>query len=115
MEGRIIFAGDIRAVEAKYHHKCLQLFQLGQSKNSMPQNPRNLEEINASTFENLCYWLESSEGNDKQYTLIDLRKQMSLPAYSVKHLQRKILQHFGERITVSGSQGDANVITLHEK
>ena len=78
----------------------------------MPQNPWNLDEINASAFENLCYWLESSKGKQPTY---ENYLPIDVPAYSVKHLQRKILQHFGDRITVSGSQGDTNVITLHEK
>ena len=99
LKARIIFAGDIRAVEAKYHGQCYQTFKVSPKPGGTGKNPRNLDELNENGFCQLCSWLKTADGNDEQYTLEDFRKKLTtflskdVPAYSVKHLKRRLFQY----------------------
>lgn len=95
LKARIIFAGDIRPAEAKYHRQCYQTFKVSFKPGGTGKNPRNLDELNENGFCQLCSWLKTEDGNDGQYTFEDWRKKLTtflpedVPAYSVKHLFNK--------------------------
>ena len=48
VKARIIFAGDIRAVEAKYHRRCIQSFMTGDYEKKEAINPRNINYLNST-------------------------------------------------------------------
>ena len=120
LKARIIFAGDIRAAEAKYHRRSYQTFKVSPKPGETGKNPRNLDELNENGFCQLCSWLKTEDGKDGRYTLEDLRKKLptflpkDVPAYSVKHLKRKLLQYFKDKIIVAERPGSANTITLKD-
>ena len=69
LKARIIFAGDIRAVEAKYHQQCYQTFKVSLKPGGIGKNPRSLDELNENGFCQLCSWLKTEDGSDGRYTL----------------------------------------------
>ena len=50
VKARIIFAGDVRAVEAKYHRRCNQQFKVRPSTYGTTTNMLNFDEINNNAF-----------------------------------------------------------------
>ena len=78
VKARINFSGDLRAVEAKYHHSCMQTFL---SKKNFSQtkvsNTRNLNQANNKAFTTLCEWLNASEQEDHMFTFGELRVHLS--------------------------------------
>ena len=50
LKARIISAGDIRAVDAKYHGRCYQTFKVSLKPGGTGKNPRNLDELTESRF-----------------------------------------------------------------
>ncbi|XP_048253265.1 uncharacterized protein LOC124140320 [Haliotis rufescens] len=111
VKSRIICAGDIRAAEAIYHRQCLQTFL--RCKQDCDTNERNLNSTNSEGFSNLCTWLSSQTGS--QFTISDLQVKLSsfLPEdvepYSVKHLKRKLQDHFGNKLSITELGGKKNV------
>ena len=69
VKARIIFAGDIRAVEAKYHRRCYQQFKVRSPTFGTTTNMRNLNEINENAFAELCSSLETEDVSDMQYSI----------------------------------------------
>ena len=120
LKARIIFAGDIRTAEAKYHRRCYQTLKVSPKPGETGKNPRNLDELSENGFCQLCSWLKTEDGKDGKYTLEDLRKKLptflpkDVPAYSVKHLKRRLLQYFKDKIIVAERPGFANTITLKD-
>ena len=59
VKARILFAGDLRAVEAKYHRACMQAFMSNKniaSSSTFPKrNIRNLNELNDNAFKKQKY------------------------------------------------------------
>ena len=78
VKARINFAGDLRAVEAKYHQSCMQTFL---SKKNFFQtkvaSTRNLDQANNKAFTTLCEWLNASEQEDHTFTFGELRVHLS--------------------------------------
>ena len=97
LKARIIFAGDIRAAEAKYHQQCYQIFKVSFKPGGTGKIPRNLDELNENGFGQLGSWLKTEDGNHGQYTFGDWRKKLTtflpedVPAYLVKHLKRRLV------------------------
>jgi hypothetical protein len=123
VKSRILFAGDIRPVEAKYHRGCMQKFmsdQIGTRAESPSDfNIRNLDVLNDEAFKQVCEWLVKPEQQKYQFSQTDLRAYMSgylpqVPAYSTKHIKRRLLEHFGDQITISEVDGKSNVVTLKD-
>ena len=118
----MLFAGDLRAVEAKYHQACMQKF-LKTRCVAQPEsvNIRNLDKLNEKGFLKLCDWLEGGEQQDRQFTLNDLRAQLAtylpvdIPAYSTRHLKRKLREYFKERLSVAEIDGKNNDLSLKAK
>ena len=67
-------------------------------------------------FLNVCKYLEDND--DEQLTMSDLVSKMEeycndkIDAYSKKHMKRKIIDHFGEKVLISNSQTKEDVMTL---
>ena len=120
LKARIIFAGDIRAAEAKYHRQCYQTFKVSFKPEGTGKNPRNLDELNENGFCQLCSWLKTEDGNDGQYTFEDWRKKLTtflpedVPAYSVKHLKRRLVKYSNDKITVTECPDSANMRTFKD-
>ena len=127
VKARILFAGDIRAVEAKYHRSCMQAFMSGRNISTSVdceeyprRNIRNINELNDEAFSHLCEWLRRPEQQQGQFTLLDLRTQLAtylpkdVPAYSIKHIKRRLYQNFGEKVIIAEVEGRPNVVTLTE-
>ena len=122
VKARIVFAGDLRAVEAKYHRVCMQSFlsekNISHSGGVLEANVRNLNSLNDDAFSHLCGWLAKSE--QKQHTLTDLRAQLStylpkdVPAYSTRHIKRRLIEYFGKQLTITEVEGRPSVITLRD-
>lgn len=125
VKARVLFAGDIRALEAKYHRNCMQMFLAWKTRNQSKPQPehsiRNLDLANNEAFSQMCAWLLSAEQRHLQHTLSDLRDKLStyLPkgvnSYSTVHIKRRLLEHFGKQITIAEVDGRANVVTLKER
>ena len=123
IRARIEFVGDLRAVEATYHRSCMQRFL---SMKSVPNyeansknNPRNLDFENNEAFNLVCAWLQSAERQDGTlYTLQDIRTKLcsllpkGVPAYTIKHLKRRLTSKFGPDITFADTSGMSDVVTL---
>ena len=122
VKSRIIFAGDIRAVEAKYHQKCMQAFlsskNIAHSSAATQENVRNLNVLNDEAFSQLCAWLREPQQDQSQFTLAELRMQQmtylpnDVPAYSTMHIKRRLLEHFGKDITIEPAGHNKNIVTL---
>ena len=91
LKARVIFSGEIRAVEVKYHRRCYQTFKVSPKPGGTGKNPRKLDDLNENGFPQLYSWLKTEDSNDGQYTLENLRIFLpkEVPAYSVKHLKRR--------------------------
>lgn len=111
VKARILFAGDLRAVEAKYHRKCMQAFQSNRNIAASSQEAAvgNMDVMNDNAFKVVCEWLSTQENN--QFTLNDIRQKLmehlptNIPAYSTRHLKRRLQEHFGDNITIAEVDG----------
>ena len=121
VRARIEFAQDLRAVEAVYHKQCVSTFTSPLSikcAGTTGVNIRNLNLDNDLAFQELCNWLQDEENQIRQYTMAELRTEMSrylpdgVPAYSVNHLKKKLQERFQDQLTVSGMEGKMNVVTF---
>ena len=128
IKARILFAVDICAAGAKYHRICMQAFmsnrtisQFKDCADIQTRNVRNRDDENNNAFNKLCDWLIEPEQLLCQYTLDDIRLQLAtylpkdVPCYSIKHLQRRLLEHFGSDITIAHIDGRSNIVTLTQK
>lgn len=124
VKARILFAGDIHTIEAKYHHRCLQMFisqkNIIHSGKDVEMNVRNLNSLNDDAFHHLCAWLTTSEQRHSQHTMSDLRAQLStyLPegvsVYNTRHIRRRLIGHFDKQVTITETEGRLTVVTLKE-
>ena len=121
VRARVEFAQDLRAVEAVYHQNCAASFMSAKNikhAGSAGCNLRNLDLDNQSAFEQLCIWLQEEGNIERQYTMAELRHELSqflpdgVPAYSTKHLKLKLMEFFGDQLIVSEVEGKMNVLTF---
>ena len=84
------------AAEAKYHKQCSVRYFSGRIANENARGrPEDAEK--QSAFDSLCAFLY--ENDECQYSLADLEERLNeegKPAYSRKHLNKKLLAKFGE-------------------
>ena len=126
VKARILFAGDLRAVESKYHRACMQAFMSNKniaSSSTFPKrNIRNLNELNDSAFKELCDWIITQQRNQNcQFTLKDLREKLAtylpqdVPAYTTAHMKRRLQETFGDEVTIAEIQGKTNIVVLKKR
>lgn len=132
---RLEYARDLHAANAVYHKQCSVNFRTNK------QVPRQFDEDNESkvmrkkrrqgrpsdeekseAFLNVIKYLE--EHDDEQITLSDLVSKMNeylkengsnekkCEPYSVKHMKRKLEEHFGDKILITEVNGLPNVVTF---
>ena len=126
--GRLEYAQDLPAVEAKYHNVCLTNFNSGyqvpkrylsedeqvtSSKKGRPSKT-NVEEAFLKTMD----YFEDTCNAKCQMTVSDLVEKMSeicgVDAYSSIHMKKKIIEYFGDSIIISELNGKQNVITFKD-
>ena len=119
--GRIEYAQDLPAVEARYHQTCSSNFRSGykipskyaqvpnESKRGRPVNARSEE-----TFAEVVRYFEDNQ--NEQITVSDLVEKMKEltceDAYSTVYMKKKLIDHFGDSIIISELDGKANVVTF---
>lgn len=123
VQARIEYAGNLRAVEVKYHRRCLQMFIGKQNIHGIEggmttHNVGNTDEDNQAAFSALVQWMRNTK---KQYTLTELGEKMTsyLPdgvsPYSARHLKRLLVRKFGSNIHVIEMSDKSHIITLDEQ
>ncbi|XP_048236850.1 uncharacterized protein LOC125372026 [Haliotis rufescens] len=82
-------------------------------------NTKNEDTANSTAFSALCRWLSFQQNS--QFTIQDLQSRLAsylaedVEPYSIKHLQRRLLEHFGAKVTIAEVEGRANVVTFVDK
>ena len=126
--GRLESVSDLPAADAMYHNQCYINFKTLRDIPSMhrererakkPRRGRQLAVSAEEAFMKVVSYLEMND--DEQVTIQDLVKKMDdfaveagegAQAYSVKHMKRKLVEHFQDKIVISEMYGVANVVTL---
>ncbi|XP_060579516.1 uncharacterized protein LOC132736408 [Ruditapes philippinarum] len=122
--GRIEYAQDLPAVEARYHQLCSSNFRSGYNipkqyqapefVNSKAKKGRPTKPCAESAFFKI---IEDFENNvNDQTTISDLvdkmRELCGDNAYSTVYMKKRVIEHFGGRVTVTEFNGKHNVITF---
>ena len=105
---------DLVAAKGRYNRTCYTYFlrpncgKPGTSKHQV----RQPDDDKSKSFLRLCDYLKN---NDKQFSLDELMCIMknfegTNTVYSKKHLKRKLEEHFGNHITVTGIRGKSGVL-----
>lgn len=69
----------------------------------------------------MCLWLTDSEEKDRQFTLQELKDQLStylhpdVPVYSTTQIKRRLLHKFGNNISIAEVDGRSNIVTLKDR
>ena len=122
MLGRLEYAQDLPAVEARYHQSCSsnfrqgfsipQLFQSNHINDTRKSRPTN--EKPEYSFLQVIQFLDDHK--DNQITVSDLVAKMEEmcgdKAYSCAYMKKKIIEYFDCEILISELNGQKNVITF---
>ena len=119
----IQYAGDIRAVEAKYHRWCMQRFLVTKTNsNTETENVASAQDhLNDLAFHEICNGISADGETGKQFTMATLHARLKdyLPdvyePYTRKHPKRHLQEHFQGNITIADLDGKAIIITLAER
>ncbi len=126
VRGRIEFAPDLHAADARYHYLCNINFRTGKeipkqfassdSFSKCVSKGRPQDAIRAEAFINVANYLQTHD--EEQTTINDLITKMSeyLPPdvqpYGFSHMKASIQKHFGEDIVITEINGKPNVVTF---
>ena len=124
-KGRLEYAQDLPAVEARYHQTCSTNFRSGcsipaqfQASSEITKNkkarPMHISSENA--FLEVIKYFESNK--EEQVTVYDLINKMSGMCdgpYSFSYMRRKILDYFGGTVIITELNGKHNVVTFKNK
>ena len=124
--GRIEYACDLPAVEARYHHTCSSNFRSGcnvpkQYRSQTETNTRKVGRPTKVHVENaFLQVMEHFEMNEtEQLTVSDLVSKMTElcgdAAYSTVYMKQRVLEHFDGRVHISEINGIHNVVTFKTK
>ena len=130
--GRVEFATDLCACKAVYHQQCDSNFCTGRSiptrytpgerHYKKKRTGRPIDEICNEAF--LSIVADLNKNKEKFVTVNDLVCQMAehlqktypqAEAYTIKHMKRRLLDHFGSEILIVESVGQANIVTFQSK
>ncbi|KAK2702739.1 hypothetical protein QYM36_018660 [Artemia franciscana] len=117
---------DLHAADAVYHKSCYVSFK---TNKSMPKRYKEEEENDSAkagrpaetkkreAFEKSLEHFNSIE--DQHFTLSDVAEKMNSflgvgEAYSVKHIQRLLLESYGDRVLITDLPGKASIVTFRE-
>ena len=121
--GRIEFAQDLPAIEARYHQTCCSNFRSGyqiplckkellEPSKSKKGRPTNVLADHA--FSEVIKYFETDA--NEQMSLSDLVSEMEklcgTEAYSSVYMKKKLLEHFGDSIMISEVNGKPNIVTF---
>ena len=113
--GRVGGAIDLVAAEAKYHRMCRFDFYTQSETYQVrgrPEYPRKYK-----AFQELCVYLD---GNDEcQYSLSELKDIMDRsldgkPGYTTKHLKSKLIDYYGDNVTITEIPGKCSVVSFRD-
>ena len=106
-----------------YHQSCSTKFRLGRDPDEDCNEPpakkrntvsgRNFEIKREDAFLQAVNYLK--ENDEKQLTIQDLvleMDQLCENPFSLKHMKRRLLDYFGERVIITEMKGKPNIITL---
>ncbi len=134
--GRIEFANDLPAVEARYHQTCCANFRSGykipkqfqtQASNDMciqpadtatcsePKKGRPVRVGIENAFKLVLEYFDDESG---QLTIADMVKKMEElcgEAYSSIYMKKKLLEHYGGSVIITEMNGKSNVVTFKSK
>ena len=122
--GRIEYAQDLPAVEARYHQTCSSNFRSGYYiPNKYTQVPTESKKVKVDRSANVRHedaFIEViqyfEDNQNEQVTLTDLVEKMKEitgdEAYSTVYMKKKLLTHFGDSVIISEFNGKANVVTF---
>ena len=123
VKAQIQYAGDIPAVEAKYHRRCMQCF-LATKPNSYTETENVApaqDHLNDLAFHEICKWMGADGETGKQFTMATLHARLKdyltdgYEPYTRKHLKWRLQEHFQGNITIADLDGKASIITLAER
>ena len=127
VQARISSAHDLHAADAVYHKSCDINFRTMRQIPTSYKNEkvcskklklgRPYEEERTEAFLEVVHFLE--ENDDEQITVNDLMDKMEdildgseYCAYTRKHMQSKLEEHFGDSIVITHVNGKSNVVTF---
>ena len=119
--GRLEYAQDLPAVEARYHQLCSSNFRTGcniplryRQDDQDKRKGRPVKPTIEAAFSQVMQYLE--ENKDQQNTVSDLVKKMEdlcdAEAYSIPYMKKKTLEYLGCEIIISEVNGKKDVITF---
>ena len=130
VQARLLCVHDLHAADAVYHKVCSVNFrtrkqipvehehEMSTSKRAKVGRPKHKERIDA--FLEVAEFLEQND--DEQITINDLICRMEVnfadsrhDAYSYVHMQKKLKEHYGDRIIETEINGKPNVVTFRSK
>ena len=120
IKAKLSYSHCLRADEAKYHAACMQRFLSGISISSTKVNTRNFDTRKDGAFQKFCEWYESSDNIATQLTLYEVQKRMEEfsengdDIFTIKHLNRKLLDRYGDTLIKTSCSGHAAIITMKD-
>ena len=120
IKAKLSYSHCLRADEAKYHAACMQRFLSGVSLSSTKVNTRNFDTRKDGAFQKLCDWYESSDNIVTYLTLYEVQKRMEEfsengdDIYTIKHLNRKLFDRYGDTLMKTSCSGRAAIITMKD-
>ena len=128
VSGRIEYALDLCAADAVYHKACSVNFRTGKQiqdkyvANSTPNKTKRLQKggpedaAKNTVFLKVAHFVE--ENDEEKITVNDLTKKMEEflqnseeQAYSDVYMKKKLRDHFGDRIVITTTKKQANIVT----
>jgi len=113
--GRLDGAIDLVPAEAKYHRGChLEFYSCGETDRARGQPE---DSIKHKAFEELCAYL--NENDECQYSISELHNILSQfldeqPGYTTKHLKAKLMDHYGDKVTITKIPGKHGVVSFRD-
>ena len=103
--------------ENSYYPTAVSYTHLDVYKRQKQERPINEEQQDA--FLKTCTYLESND--EEQLLVVDLiskmeeyLKESDCKAYDRRHMKRKLEEHYGESVIISGKSGKGDIVTLKE-
>ena len=125
--GRLEYAQDLPAVEARYHNNCSTNFRPGynihkqfkgiEDNVSSPKVGRPAKMSAEHALNKVIEYFE--QNSDCQLSLYDLIEKMKQlcgnDAYSTVYLKQTLIEHFGASITITEINGIKDIVTFKSK
>ena len=113
VSGRLETCIDLAAADAIYHRHCFRSFYAGRSADAVGKTGKSTDEEKLRAFEKVCDWLEATCELCTISELHDIMQELAGPTvdvYSVKHMQRLILDKYKNEVVLASVSGRNNVV-----